>query len=84
MTSFVYIYIIQINKQFNLGISFKGNSIHVFLRRCLQRDMQGLKDYSSDLTVNSLDFLPNNSTQVIQIHKYLVMQDLKYSLNALT
>ena len=80
MTSFVYIYIIQINKQFNLGISFIGNSIHVFLRRCLQRDMQGLKDYSSDLTVNSLDFLPNSSRQVIQIHKYLVMQDLKYSL----
>ena len=46
--------------------------------------MQGLKDYSSDLTVNSLDFLPNNSMQVIQIHKYLAMRDLIYSWKART
>lgn len=76
--SFVYIYIMQINKQFNFVFRLR-NSIRVFLRRCLQQDMQGLKDYSLDLTVNSLDFLPNNSMQVIQIHKYLAMRDLKYS-----
>ena len=69
MTSFVYIYSIQINKQFNFVVSFLRNSIRVFLRHCLQQDMQDLKDYNSDSMVNNLDFQPNNSMQLIQIHK---------------